>query len=118
MIHYTTTDDKNNKSTTIVLENKPTTKKGVTESKLKLIKGVIENKLFDGFIVVRPFLIDGMGLGNQMFNWASTYSIITRILNIMPANCRIELVVPSDSRIYKVFGRQVSKLYKIYFSAY
>ena len=70
-------------------------------------RGVIAVALRRGDLVVRPTIGSGSGLCNQMFNWASARSLAGRLVERVPANRRLVVVVPSDSKIFTVFGKQV-----------
>ena len=70
-------------------------------------RGVITEALRRGDLVMRPAIARGSGLGNQMFNWASTRSLAGRLVERLPAGRRLVVVVPSDSKVFTVFGKQV-----------
>lgn len=69
--------------------------------------GVIASALQRGDLVVSPALLPGAGLCDQMFNWASVRTLAGRLAAHMPANRSLFVVVPSNSKLFRVFGLQV-----------
>lgn len=70
-------------------------------------QGVIASALQRGDVVISPALQPGAGLCDQMFNWASVRTLAGRLAAHLPANRSLVVVVPSNSKLFRVFGLQV-----------
>lgn len=71
------------------------------------MREAIADALGRGDIVVRAAINPGAGLCNQMFSWASVRTLAARLSAHLPESRKVVVVVPSNSKIFLVFGKQV-----------
>lgn len=78
-------------------------------------QGVIATASRRGDLIIRPALLPGAGLCDQMFSWASVRTLADRLAEHLPANRSLFVVVPSNSKLFGVFGQQVSSYLRTLF---
>lgn len=84
-----------------------TTSRTIRTTIIWKVQGVIAEALRRGDLVISPAQMSIAGLGNHMFSWASVWTLAARIAAHLPIKRKIVVVVPSNSKIFVIFGKQV-----------